>query len=60
MVDCVVKDLLLGNLLLDWLHGQSICRADVDAVGAAGAVKLGNSNLKLVALSLRTYSVLKL
>ena len=60
MVDCVVKDLLLGLLLLDWLHGQSICRADVDAVGATGAVELRNSNLKLVALSLRTNGILEL
>ena len=60
MVDCVVKDLLLGLLLLDWLHGQSICRADVDAVGATGTVELRNCNLKLVALSLRTNGILEL
>ena len=59
MCDRIIKDLLLRLLFFSSNHGKRISRADIYAVGAAGAVKLRNGNLKLHALGLRADGILK-
>ena len=59
MCDRIIKDLLLRLLFFGSDHGKRISRADIYAVGAAGAVKLRNGNLKLHALGLGADGILK-